>query len=1316
MDYDFSRLSTRAFEQLIQALAAVVVGPGIVVFGDGPDGGREATFDGRISFPDPSANWHGYGVVQAKFRQRMGDTGKDGNWALRELEKELKKFAHSARALRKPEYYLFATNVVLSPVADEGAKDKAAKLIETYREALGLKDYRIWDHDQLCTLLDAHPEVRTAYTAWITPGDVLAAVLERMKPQEKNFREVMVNYVQKELLTEQHANLGQAGKCTRDHVPLAKVFVDLPVGESDGASGTVLLDDNSFKQAKKETSGAIKELLVLSGQRLDPLSYPRPSGINLAKGVGSAAQVPGRVVFVGGPGQGKSTLSQFVCQLHRVALFDQYSSGTLPPEVVDTCALIREQCSQESVSLPAMPRFPVRVELNRFAAALAGNQVSSLFDYLLQRIRKRTERSLCADDLRSWLRTYPWLIVLDGLDEVPASSNRSEVLVAVQDFLMDAGGCNADLLLIATTRPQGYNDDFSPKYYQHRHLLPLTVPQALHYAKRLVGHRWGSDPEKIQQLMERIERAGKEEATARLMRSPLQVTIMTLLVENIGQPPRERWRLFNDYYHVIFRREKERDIPAAELLNTYQADIDAIHQQVGLRLQVDSERSGGTEALLSEDDFCEVVKGRLEKEGHSGCDLIALQSQMVNATLDRLVFLVPPQEGKIGFEIRSLQEFMAAQSIMSGSDEEIRTKLRAIANASHWRNVFLFAAGRCFNDKQHLRDSLHTLCCELNEDDDQSHEKKIEKAILSGSRLALDILEDGAVANQPGQLRLYARLAMRLIELPPCSEQVRLARQYRPEFQELFQTEIQRFLADALVEHRLGAWRVALYLSNQGIIWATALTEKLWPSDAETAIKIIKSAEGSDFSDLLVSRIWESILSLPPSKFPSQLIKKWDDNQDIRLLSKAPSWWAQIWRMRQENSLIEIKVEGVNEVFEFTLTGVAMSQEEDDASPAPFVHPAWVWLYKATKLAKMPLDSFIAKMVSEYHDLVKEDVFLFSGGWDACVPWPISSCIRHSLQEKSLDGCISSILKGELGTIDEWVGAEKRWAENGVSVEDIQYTPDGYIPFDRSIANIGFPFIVAGSRITIDKKQLLGALEDVYYYWKANSNLAVRRCLAGDLIFLLGVVGERGLLISNDIACDLKNIIVDCELRFIRLDLLNSLPSDYWVTEDAVDFLSALGKYDANFWVRNHIGDSAKWIEGMLIDRPQNKDVRFLFSRVCVCGYRPLRLNIEMTDNKKEAPRYQLATLLLKLALDFCADEDLVMIAATLIELHREIEGAVDDAICIVKLQSPGARVERFLVSLFEGLPQYSWEARRNTLLAMEEQQRHRLSNTDLLI
>ena len=50
-DYDLSRLSPRSFEHLVQALATRVLGPGIVVFGDGPDAGREATFERKVPFP-----------------------------------------------------------------------------------------------------------------------------------------------------------------------------------------------------------------------------------------------------------------------------------------------------------------------------------------------------------------------------------------------------------------------------------------------------------------------------------------------------------------------------------------------------------------------------------------------------------------------------------------------------------------------------------------------------------------------------------------------------------------------------------------------------------------------------------------------------------------------------------------------------------------------------------------------------------------------------------------------------------------------------------------------------------------------------------------------------------------------------------------------------------------------------------------------------------------------------------------------------------------------------------------------------------------
>jgi len=84
--------------------------------------------------------------------------------------------------------------------------------------------------------------------------------------------------------------------------------------------------------------------------------------------------------------------------------------------------------------------------------------------------------------------------------------------------------------------PRGYNDDFCPTSYRHLHLLPLDVSHALHYAERLAGERWGNDPDRVERVLERLHRTGDEETTARLMQSPLQVAIMTLLVDSAGEP------------------------------------------------------------------------------------------------------------------------------------------------------------------------------------------------------------------------------------------------------------------------------------------------------------------------------------------------------------------------------------------------------------------------------------------------------------------------------------------------------------------------------------------------------------------------------------------------------------------------------------------------------------------------------------------------------------------------------------------------------------------------------------------------------------
>jgi hypothetical protein len=228
-DYDLSGLSTRSFEKLIQSIAGKVLGPGTVTYGDGPDGGREATFEGRMDYPSQADPWDGYCVIQAKFLQRPRNPSTDGRWALKELTGELKIFADPKKRRRRPDYYIFATNVVLTPVQRQGWKDKAAALFKKYQHKVPLRSWAIWDFDEIGKFLDNFADIRTGYAAWITPGDVLSEVIEQLTPRRSDFLATMTNFLAKELRSDQYANLEQAGHSTEERIPLARIFVDLPI-------------------------------------------------------------------------------------------------------------------------------------------------------------------------------------------------------------------------------------------------------------------------------------------------------------------------------------------------------------------------------------------------------------------------------------------------------------------------------------------------------------------------------------------------------------------------------------------------------------------------------------------------------------------------------------------------------------------------------------------------------------------------------------------------------------------------------------------------------------------------------------------------------------------------------------------------------------------------------------------------------------------------------------------------------------------------------------------------------------------------------
>ncbi|MFH9727583.1 tetratricopeptide repeat protein [Streptomyces sp. NPDC017254] len=189
-DYALTRLGPQRFEELSQALALKVLGPSVEIFGEGPDGGREASFEGLRRYPTPEDPWTGYGILQAKFRGRPEGAGKDADWLIRQIDSELKAWArpdsNRVRKGRVPEYLLIASNVALSSVPGSGGIDRVHRAVsERVRElALPLKGWVVWHYSTMCRLLDDSRDIRHANADAVLPGDVLALLYEHVKQAE----------------------------------------------------------------------------------------------------------------------------------------------------------------------------------------------------------------------------------------------------------------------------------------------------------------------------------------------------------------------------------------------------------------------------------------------------------------------------------------------------------------------------------------------------------------------------------------------------------------------------------------------------------------------------------------------------------------------------------------------------------------------------------------------------------------------------------------------------------------------------------------------------------------------------------------------------------------------------------------------------------------------------------------------------------------------------------------------------------------------------------------------------------------------------
>ncbi len=148
-------------------------------------------------------------------------------------------------------------------------------------------------------------------------------------------------------------------------------------------------------------------------------------------------------------------------------------------------------------------------------------------DSLREEINKRgAPHALTQSNVFGWLRVWPWFLVLDGLDEVPDAFTRSVLLEKISEFAADAAQQNADISILATTRRQGYEDDLRTLQPREYELVELSNEQALAYGRQLVDSRHRADAAFAEDVYKRLVAASEERMTAKLLGSPLQVSIM----------------------------------------------------------------------------------------------------------------------------------------------------------------------------------------------------------------------------------------------------------------------------------------------------------------------------------------------------------------------------------------------------------------------------------------------------------------------------------------------------------------------------------------------------------------------------------------------------------------------------------------------------------------------------------------------------------------------------------------------------------------------------------------------------------------------
>ncbi len=678
MDHTLENLGPERFQQLCQALL-VKEFPGITCLPIGqPEGGRDALLrNGRTQ--------HGQDqqvtIYQVKFARREL-TGADARrWVLDAVDGEVEKVkrlvAHGATQ------YFFITNVA-------GTAHLGGGSIDRLQSELGSRlpvPVTCWWRDDINRRLDGAWDIKLRYPEVLSGQDFLRLLLQVSAGEGHARRERALNlFLAAQFEEDEEVKFKQVEL----HNKLLDLFVDLPfrISVRLPADRTPAVVSPLFSVHSAEAQGVG---VLLPRQAATQLTTATLLLIDFETGLLD------QIVVEGAPGQGKSTLVQYLCQVHRMRWLRKNSDLSRLPDAHRNAPI----------------RVPFKVDLRDLSSWISGidpfsepeqpdrvTEPRTLEAFLARLIRHHSGGiAFDVNDLHEVAHIAPLFIALDGLDEIADIKFRADVVAGVTKAISRLRENCPNLRVVITSRPAAFANSpgFNIEQFPHLSLGSVTRQQVQQYAQRWMQVRNLSAKERSEfsaVLNEKMEQPHLRD----LARNPMQLAILLSLIHTRGTAlPDKRTSLYDAYVDLFFSREAAKSALVRKNIDL----LKDIHRYLGWDLHAAAETSKrGSGGRISAGELQKLLMGYLQREQHP-TDVLG---EVFGAMLERVVMIVSRIQGTYEFEVQPLREYFAARHLYDTASyspsgaEKGGTKpdrFDAIARNFYWLNVTRFFCG-CF--------------------------------------------------------------------------------------------------------------------------------------------------------------------------------------------------------------------------------------------------------------------------------------------------------------------------------------------------------------------------------------------------------------------------------------------------------------------------------------------------------------------------------------------------------------------------------------------------------------------------------------------